>query len=179
MKIMMIITGLKVGGAETQVVGLSKKIQDLGHEVSIVCLTNANEFESETKNIKTTLIDTKKNPLSLIKSFHQLKSIVEKEKPDIIHAHMIHANIICRLLKIFSKNARKIISTAHSNNEGGYLRNLAYRITDHLSDLNTHVSKNALDLYIQKKIFSPEKRIVTYNGIHFSKFKTNLNTRKN
>lgn len=63
---------------------------------------------------------------------------------------MVHANLFARLLRITLK-IPKLICTAHSNNEGGRLRMLAYRLTDFLADLTTNVSPNAVNSFIEKE----------------------------
>ena len=65
---------------------------------------------------------------------------------------MVHANIFARLNRLFSK-IPKLICTAHSNNEGGKIRMLAYQYTNRLSDVNTNVSKKATDDFIGKRAF--------------------------
>ena len=47
---------------------------------------------------------------------------------------------------------------------------LAYRLTDHLSDLNTNVSQEAVDVFIQKKAFRKRDNLAVYNGIDLSRF---------
>lgn len=59
--------------------------------------------------------------------------------------HMVHSNIFARLSRIFFNP--KLICTAHSNNEGGKARMLAYRATHYLSDLTTNVSQSASDSF--------------------------------
>jgi glycosyltransferase involved in cell wall biosynthesis len=82
---------------------------------------------------------------------------------------MVHAVILTRITRLFIKTP-KVISTAHSINEGGKIRELMYRYTDFLSDVNTNVSLTGLNLYLKKKIFkSKENSIFIPNGISLIK----------
>ncbi|WP_227500393.1 glycosyltransferase, partial [Acinetobacter baumannii] len=79
---------------------------------------------------------------SLIFSVYSVMKLVDQWKPDVIHSHMFHANIIARLVKIRRKNIR-IICSSHSNYEGGALRMMMYAMTEKLCDVHTNVSSNA------------------------------------
>jgi len=172
MNILYIITSWDFGGAEMQVALLAKKMLQLGHKVKIVSMIKPNKaFCQKYPYLKNYVIHLNMtrgipNPLAIYK----LIKIIKKFKPDVIHAHMIHAIILSRITKLFYKPT-KIISTAHSINEGGKLRNLMYRYTDFLSDLNTNVSKKGVNEYIEKGLFSKNKSLFVPNGIVLSKEK--------
>ena len=106
-------------------------------------------------------------------AYKNYKKLILDFKPDVVHAHMVHANIFARISRKFLSVPR-LICSAHSNNEGGKFRMLAYKYTHNLADITTNVSKNA-SLSFEKLGAVPENGIVTvYNGIDLSKFeKTN------
>lgn len=81
---------------------------------------------------------------------------------------MVHANILGRLCRIFVRFP-VLISTAHNISEGGKIRELAYRVTDFLTDLTTNVSQAATETYRKKKLASPNKIKFIPNGISLSK----------
>ena len=172
MKILYIITGLGLGGAETITVNIANSIKSRGHDIVIMSLTG-NQEVSVSHDIPVYNMFMKKNPLGLLKTFLQAKKIVHAFKPDIIHAHMFHAVIFARMLKIISTEHNKIISTEHTNSLGAKVRMLLYRVTDFLSDLNTNVSKEATDYFIKEKAFSEKKSRPIYNGIDLSRFQKN------
>lgn len=172
MKILYIITGLGLGGAETITVNIANLIKKYGHDVAILSLSGNQEILVH-HDIPVYNMYMKKNPLGLIKTFFQANKIVHTFKPDIIHAHMFHAVIFARMLKIISTEHNKIISTEHTNDLGTKVRMFLYRVTDFLSDLNTNVSIEATDYFIKEKSFSKNKSIPIYNGIDLSRFKKN------
>ena len=163
------ITGLGIGGAETQVCSIADKLYELGHEITLIYLTGDKEITPKHKDIKVIGLDMEKTPSGLLKAYRQCRNILKKSNPDVLHSHMIHANIFSRLLRITSP-VPIVISTAHNANEGGQIRMLAYRFTNSLADLSTNVSSEALQSLITKKAMRSNKCTVVYNGIDTDKF---------
>lgn len=168
MNILYLITGLGLGGAEKVVVGLAEQMHSLGHKVKIAYLKG--EAIVTPKSIDIEFICLEFDSLSrFIPASKKYRSLIKEFKPDVVHAHMVHANIFARLNRI-GCNVPKLICTAHNSNEGGRLRMLAYRYTNHLSDINTNVSCEASDSLIAKGAFSKQNLITVYNGIDLEKF---------
>jgi len=88
---------------------------------------------------------------------------------------MVHANIFARLLRIITKFP-KLISTAHSSNDGGIFRVLMYRITHRLADLTTNVSLCAVRAFENKGSVPKGGMLVQYNGVD-GKFFNSLDSR--
>ncbi len=168
MRILYLITGLGGGGAEKIVIDLADQMSQLGHCVKIAYLKGS--VVVRPKNTEIELIYLGLENLTKVKfSYKNYKKIVLDFKPDVVHAHMVHANIFARISRRFLSVPR-LICSAHSNNEGGKFRMLAYKYTHNLSDITTNVSKNA-SLSFEKLGAVPENGIVTvYNGIDLSKF---------
>ena len=82
-----------------------------------------------------------------------------------MHSHSFHANFAARLLKVLVP-APVLLCTVHNVYEGGWLRMLAYRLTDGLSRQTTEVSEAAADRFVDLKS-SPasEVGLVMKNGI--------------
>lgn len=172
MKILYIITGLGLGGAEKQLVSLADCFVEAGHDVSIISLNSDIKTKPCSPKIRISQLNLSKNPFSFLRaSIHYLK-IIRDFNPDILHSHMFHANIFARINKVFHPQ-RKLVCTAHSSNEGGKLRMLSYRLTDFLSDINTNVSKEAADIFIKKRAVPSSKIIPVPNGIDTKKFNKN------
>lgn len=169
MKILYIITGLGFGGAEKVVCDLADQMVLKGHEVKIAYLTGDKLMKPKSSNIEIIYL-----ALNGIKSFIpasiQYRNLLRSFRPDVVHAHMVHANIFVRLNRINQK-IPKLICTAHNSNEGGKIRMLAYKYTNLLSDINTNVSKEASQAFINKGAFTKENLITVYNGIDLNKFK--------
>ncbi|KAE9525770.1 glycosyltransferase [Testudinibacter aquarius] len=169
MRILLIITGLGMGGAERQVCDLADEFHKMGNNVAIISLTGKEIVSPISKDIEIYSLNMKKNIFGLIHSLVQAKKVINKFNPDIVHSHMFHANLFARLLRIITP-MKKLICTAHSTNEGRHIRMLAYRITDFLSDLNTNVSQEAVECFIQKGASPSNKMIPMLNGVSPDKF---------
>lgn len=169
MKILYVITGLGQGGAERVVCDLANSMFEKGHDVKIAYLTGdilTKPIYSEIELININLNGLMASP----SAYRKLSKIIKNYQPDIVHAHMIHANLLTRLIRIIIP-IKKLICTAHSANEGGELRMALYRITHSLSDITTNVSNVASNAYIEKKAVPRNGIITVYNGVNFNNFK--------
>lgn len=171
MKIVHIITGLGVGGAERIVCDLANKMHSQGHEIIIISLTGDTHISIP---VGLTVLELKmsKSPMSLILGYLKVRRELKRIKPDVVHSHMIHANIFSRLMRL-TLPLHLLINTAHSNNEGGRLRMLAYRLTDKLTDISTNVSKKAVEEFINCSAVPSGRMLTVYNGIDVDKYQFN------
>ena len=171
MNILYVITGLGLGGAEKVVADLADQMIALGHDVKIAYLTGDVLVKPVCSDIEIVALhlNSAKDFLPASKKYRKL---VKSFCPDVIHAHMVHANIFARLNRILCP-VPKLICTAHSSNEGGKVRMVVYRATNLLSNINTHVSQAATKAMISKGAFTKNDLITVYNGIDLSKFRNN------
>lgn len=168
-ELLLVITGLAMGGAENQVCNLADKLASRGYQVKIAYILQPVVVQPKSENIELIWLGGKKSPLSMLKAFINLIKLISKYQPDVVHSHMYHANILSRLAKVFTKLPR-LVCTAHNTNEGGMLRMLSYRLTDFLADEFTNVSKEAVDTFEKKKAVSINRMIATHNGINTDNF---------
>lgn len=175
MKILLLITGLGMGGAEKIVCELAEKLYESGQDVNIVYFIGEIKRRPIYKEIKIYKMPLKLN-LSVLKTFINLKKLVDQIKPDVIHSHMFHANLIARLIKIYNSNIR-IICSSHSNFEGGRVRMALYRLTENLCDIHTNVSQNAANALESAGAVKTKRIIPVHNGININKYK-NLSREK-
>jgi glycosyltransferase involved in cell wall biosynthesis len=154
MKLLYLITGLRLGGAEKQLLLISERMKLAGYNVLVVSMETggalANEFRKKGIDIIELDITGIKDFFS---GYWKLKAVVKNYKPDIIHTHLIHANLFGRFFKLFSRGF-KLICTAHNIREGNPLMMRAYTFTNLIADWSTNVSQEAYNFFIQKKYFS-------------------------
>ncbi len=170
MKILLVITGLGVGGAERLVTCLADKFASLGHDVVIAYLQGTATLKPSDGRVQLVCLGMSRNPSSLARGVWRLRQLINAFKPDVINSHLIHANILARLVRVVTPLPR-LISSAHNNNEGSHLRFLAYRFTDHLADISTNVSDAAVAAFLEKKAVKPGRMITIHNGIDTEIFK--------
>lgn len=164
MKILLVITGLGIGGAERLVVNLADMLACRGHKVRIVSLTGPTLFKPLDPNIRIVAFETVKSLLGFARAYLALRRLIRDFRPDVIHSHMIHANLLSRLVRL-SVTVPRLVCTAHSTNEGGRLRMLAYRLTDFLADVSTNVSREAVEAFEAKGAVPRGKMLAVLNGI--------------
>lgn len=172
MRIALLITGMGMGGAEKQVCDLSDRFTSFGHEVIIIYLTGDAVIKPKNPFIRLIGMRMSKNPLSFFKTFMDLRQYLIDFSPDVLHTHMIHANLMGRMLRL-SMNIKRVITTAHSTNEGSALRMWLYRLTDSLCDISTNVSQKAVETFIARHAVPSERMITLYNGIDTNYFHFN------
>lgn len=176
MKIMLLVTGLGLGGAERQVVALADEYAKRGHAVLLVSLTNDAQVMPSHPQVKVLHVGMKKSPVGFISAFLSLRRIIADFTPDVVHSHMVHANIFARLIRL-GVHIPRLVCSAHSTNEGGALRMAAYRLTDPLADITTNVSDDAVAAYIKKKAAPPGRIIAFGNGIDTNAFRFDQSVR--
>jgi glycosyltransferase involved in cell wall biosynthesis len=155
MKILYLITGLRLGGAEKQLLLLAREMKLAGNTVLVAAMESngvmAQDFlESgiEVEGLDVTGIR------SIPAAYKKLKRLANSFLPDVIHAHMIHANFLAGFFKLFNQNT-KVVCTAHNVLEGSRLMMSGYHFVKKVVDWSTNVSQEAFDHFIKKKYFSP------------------------
>lgn len=178
MNIAYVISGLGIGGAEKQILALARVLIARGHCVTIVSMTGVSRHQIDDCD-RVTLIELNepKNLVGISRVAFKLAAILREGQFDVVHTHMFHANILVRLIRCFCR-CNVLVSSVHSNIEGGWLRTAMYRLTDRLTDFTTNVSISAVNRYIKIKAASKDKIGVVYNGIDTSVFRKNIDARQ-
>ncbi|VVE05671.1 glycosyl transferase family 1 [Pandoraea aquatica] len=177
MKIVLFVTGLQLGGAETQVADLARGFLARGHDVTLISLTGPCAIALPTSP-QFTLVELKagKSPGSLIGALFRFAAYLRAWRPDVVHAHMVHANLMARVARWFAP-VSVLVTSAHSRNEGGRARMLAYRLTDRWTDLTTNVSDDAVAEFVAQRA-APATRIVSMpNGIDTGRYRPDAQAR--
>ena len=192
MKIIHIISSINRGGAENHLFNLASMQSSMGDNVGIIYFRGDNYWSSfyNKKKIKTYKFKLKNNfnPFKIIKVLLNLKKFLDKEKPDIVHAHLAWPEVLVSMIKIFSKNNFKFIITKHLDSlilEGSYGQNKVLnglfieKIIFNLADQIIFISKNVQKYFINKIKGYKHKTSVIYYGIDDNYFKSNIRTHKN
>lgn len=171
-RILMLITSLvRSGGAESQVVRLSIELKSRGWDVTVVSLVEPTAYveELEAHNIKHYSLDMSPgvpDPRAVVR----LRRIIKRYRPDVVHCHMFHANLLGRITRLFC-HIPVLICTAHSVREnsrrGGpsWHRELLYRVTDAISDRTTIICQAAYERYLRVGAASRKRLMVIPNGV--------------
>lgn len=169
MRVLVVISGLELGGAEVQVSQLCDQFYNNGIEVRLVSMMGDVVVQPRTGNIVIDHLGMKKNILSLFHSAKRYISILREFRPDIVSAHLYHANIFTRIMYFFCANYT-LINSEHSKFVGSELRALCYKLTRRVPRACTNVSQEALGNFIDKGAFIKGSAKYIYNGIDTDKF---------
>jgi glycosyltransferase involved in cell wall biosynthesis len=171
MRIFILSTSMGMGGADQQILILAQAMRARGHEVRIVALAplGAMGLEAQRAGIPTQSLDLGRN-FGLVPGFFRLVRMIRSWRPDILHSHMVHANLMARAARPLAP-VPALISTIHSINDGGALRMAAYRLTSGLVDRFTIISQLAARRYIAIGAV-PETRLeVVPNTVDTTRFR--------
>ena len=170
MKILFVITGLGVGGAERQVVDLADRFTALGHQVKIVYLTGPALVKPSSSAVSIIGLSMQKRIIDFFYAYLKLRDLIQSFAPDVVHSHMVHSNIFTRLLRL-TCHIPKLVCTAHNTNEGGKLRMLMYRLTASLADVTTNVSNEAVVAFEEQGAVRRGTMLALPNGIDTNRFR--------
>lgn len=176
MNVLLVTTCLEVGGAEKVVCNLADSLDKRGYRVKVVYLKGQVRLKPQSSKVGIECLDFE-NIFAGVSAIFRLKKIIKEFKPDVVHSHLFHANLLCRLSRILTK-IPKLITTAHNSNEEGDYRMLLYRLTDHLTDMTTNVSQEAVDVFISEKAVRKNRIVCIHNGIDTNKFSYQSQSRR-
>jgi len=169
LKISYIITGLSRAGAEIQVCDLALSLKSKGHTIEVISLTKPTDLSEklETSGVPVVCLNMhreNKNPGTFVRATMRLRQHLRSSRPDVVHSHMVHANLLSRVALAYKPMA-PLVCTAHNIKEGGAVRDWAYRLTNWASTLDTTISRAATNRFLAKRIFQKNKTITIHNGI--------------
>ncbi len=158
-KIFLFSLSLAKGGAENQLVKLALFLSKNNYDVKIIYGLPHNDFNEklDEAGIKTQFI----NYRSILGLFKLLR-FVKKENPELLISFMFGMNLICRMLKFFS---RIPLITSVRNNEISVLYFWLYRISYKIDTFSTFNSEYALQKFIKQKLTNPTTSVLQNNAI--------------
>jgi len=165
LKVLLVLMGMDIGGAETHVLELSAALKARGVEVLIASNGGIYTKELEEMGIKHyTLPLHNKNFSNMLKSYFGLKKIIKTHRPDVVHGH---ARIPSFILGLLNKTLRfNFITTAHwvfdTSGILKFVTNWGYRTIAVSDDIKTYLIDN-YNVHAQDIT-------VTINGINTEKF---------
>ena len=170
MKVLLIITGLFPGGAERIVLETVRGLLKYGHRPTAVSLLpepegNGRRIVNELNELGVRTFYLNLSLFRFYRVFFLLK-IIRREAPDVVHSHLMHANLAARLMRFFLRFP--LINTIHiAERRGGMKIKLLFlldRLTFRFCDICTAVSQAAARFH-ERICHLPAGSILTvYNG---------------
>jgi glycosyltransferase involved in cell wall biosynthesis len=176
MVIVYVLTSLGMGGAERQVLALAERMANRGHAVKLLVLRPQLKEQWPTA-LPVIHLDMRRTAWSVLKGIGRARRFLRGYRPDLVHSHSFHANMIARLLGAFA-SAPVVLSTVHNVNEGGLHRMIAYRLTDFLCVRTTAVSTSAAERFVRLGAVPKKKCAVVTNAIDIVEFSSLPDRRK-
>jgi glycosyltransferase involved in cell wall biosynthesis len=158
-------TSMGMGGADSQLLAAAQELHARGHHVLIVSLTPLGPMglRARSLGLRTESLEMPRgipDPRGMVR----LIRLVRAWRPDVLHSHMVHANLMARALRLLTP-VPALVSTIHNIYEGGPLWMAAYRLTNGLVDHMTIISEAAADRFIRERIVPRELLSVVPNGV--------------
>jgi glycosyltransferase involved in cell wall biosynthesis len=171
------------GGAEEQVIRLAYGFQDRGWTPWIVSLLPPTPMPPgfETRGIRLSHLGMRK-AIPDPRGIWRLARIVREFRPDVVHTHMVHANLLARVVRMIAPFP-VLVCTHHNQTMAGVTRDwspvfeLAHRLTDGVADFSTAISQAATDHYIRRHAVPAGKMLFLPNGIEISRYQPDPSAR--
>lgn len=165
MKILMLISSLAIGGAETHVVELSAALVRRGEQVCVVSGGGVLSERLSALGVEhITLPLGSRDPFSLIRAYMGLRRILRHRRFDVIHAHSRLAAFIGE--RVARGSEACFVTTAHARFESSPLKN-------YMSEWGYYVSAVSEDIALHlRRVYgvAREQIWVIPNGIDTKKF---------
>lgn len=176
-RLMLVSTNMGMGGgAEEQVVRLAYAFDDRGWAVRIVSLVPPSPMPADFQGRGIPLSDLGMRPsVPDPRGVVRLAREVSAFRPDVVHAHMVHANLLARAVRLV-RPFPVLVCTHHSQTMAGVHRDrtrlfeLAHRLTDPLADASTAISRSAAEYYVGRRAVPASKMRVVPNGIDAGRY---------
>jgi len=176
-RILLLSTNLGVGGgAEEQVQQLAMELKSRNWTVGVISMLPPSplpkEFENSGVNIGTLNMY---RGVADLRKVTQLARIIRRFRPDVVHSHMTHANILARVVRPLAP-MRALVCTLHGSKmysvKGGStrFREFAHRVTDRWADVTTTICHPAAEACIEDRAVPAEKVLVVPNGVDTERF---------
>jgi len=172
-KILYFITDLDIGGAEQLLFLTLKNLNRQKYKPTVCCLYGG-ELVREIEKLDIEVIDLNTRSKFDLRSLFKLRNLFKKEKFDIVHTHLFHANVVGRIVAYVCR-VPIVISTLHyAFSYNGKFGIFLERFTSRLADRIIVVS-NAVKKFCINEIGISEDRLqLIYNGIDIDIIKNSL-----
>jgi glycosyltransferase involved in cell wall biosynthesis len=109
-RVLQLITGITVGGAENHLLTLCEGLVDRGHDVTVAYLKGAGELREEFEAAGCTVVPidirADADPLGLLRLFRH----VRRNDYDVIHAHLFHGTVYGAAVAAFLRDTKLVVS---------------------------------------------------------------------
>jgi glycosyltransferase involved in cell wall biosynthesis len=164
-RILFLSTSMGLGGADQQLLSAAHVLRERGHEIRIVSLTPLGPMGLQARSLGLTTDSLEmRRGVPDPRGLARLVRLVRRWKPDVVHSHMVHANLMARALRLLVP-VPVLVSTIHNVYEGGPVLMAGYRVSNGLVDHMTVISQAAADRFVRDRIVPARLLTVIANGV--------------
>ena len=164
MKIMLVNSGLRFGGAETQLVALMRQFCSMGHEVMLFLLTADAPRLAELSDLAVVVVQADKRSRLDFKVLWQLRQNILRWRPDVVHGFLYDGNLYSRLAA-WRTGVPAINSERNTRYRLNRAQAVAQRPTGHLATAVVANSHEGAKLAQQLFRLPADRVHVVWNGI--------------
>ena len=182
-RVILLTTNLAEGGAEGQVASLARGLVRRGWEAQVISLVEPSAFQEELKAAGVPVFSLRMQPgCPDPRGYFRLLALLRRLRPQILHCHMFHANLLGRLSRLLCP-VPVLISTLHSTAETGqasrsmFWRDQFYRWTDSLADVTVAVAQTVAERHADAGAVRRSKLRVIPNGVDATVFRPDQDRR--
>jgi sugar transferase (PEP-CTERM/EpsH1 system associated) len=176
-RVLHLITELSVGGAQSVLTCLLAGSDRQRYSPLVVALYNANGVAArQVRTLGVPVIDLGMNSKARLDAVWRLYRLLSQTRPTILHAWMIHSNLLARVVGRLA-GVPIIVTSRRNVHIGGKGRELLKRATAWMDDRVIAVCEAARQAEIQRSGVSPDKVVTIHNGIDVRRFSAEKRSR--
>jgi glycosyltransferase involved in cell wall biosynthesis len=181
-KVVHVITGLGLGGAETMLVQLTTRLRQRGHSQYVVSLNGRGVLADALEAGGVEVIDLAiRTALGGASGLIRLRSVISRVAPDVVQGWMYHGNLAATLSHFASSGrvARQLFWNLRASNmdSGRYGGVIAWNARlSRFADTIVVNSHAGAQFHIDRG-FDPRRLAVVANGIDTERFRPDVNVR--
>src|SRR5581483_8569063 len=176
MKVLYVTTTLSAGGAELQLSVLARELKRQGFAVVVACLyeqvPGSRSLRPEFEAAGIPVIDLRARDRHDWRALVRLFHVIHTERPDILHTHLVRADLVGSLAAVFASGPALVCSVHGIYRQrwfgpyAGPLMNWAYRRAGAVIPISSAVAD-----WLRSDFHVPEEKLHTiYYGVEADKF---------
>jgi len=177
-KIAYIIGALDRGGAEVFLVNLLKNLDREKFTPIVITVTGGGELALEIENLGVPLYVLKKKGKLGIGVIFQIKKILQRENPAIVHTQLFAGDTWGRAAAILAGVKKIVVTEQNINPDEGFIKKRLKWFLSLFTDRVVCITKAVEQYSIKKDWIDAKKTMVIPNGIILADFDPYFNTRR-